>query len=423
MDSNTNYADTDYDVLIVGAGMVGLSLAAALKGSSLRVGLVEAQTPEEKATHDDGRASAIALGSVQILDHIGAWKPMQQLGVSPIHQIRISDEGFTSVATLRREDIQVEALGYVVENWVTMAGLRQAIAGQSGIAWICPAKVVATTPQPHQMQVTVKQNDESRLITTQLLIGADGRQSSLRTWNEIPVTGWAYDQVLIVCTITTEHSHQQTGYERFHGSGPFAILPMVPPVDAPDSHRACVVWTAEAKDAKSLMQMDDASFIARMTPRISPELGQVLSVSPRAIYSPRRQNADRYYGDRLVLVGDAAHATHPVGGQGLNMGLRDVATLAGLLIQTHIQGRDLGDPSLLRHYQQQRRSDNETVLFGTDLANRLFSNTWLPLQMVRRLALVGVDQISPLKQLLLQYAMGLAAHHPTLVGNGATRCR
>lgn len=410
----SNHGDTDYDVLIVGAGMVGLSLTAALSRTSLRVGLIEAQTPEEKAAKDDGRASAIALGSVQILDRIGAWKFIQPLGVSPIHQICISDEGFTPVAMLRRENIQVDALGYVVENWVTMAGLRQAIAENSAVEWICPAKVVATTSQSNQMQVTVKQNGNYRQITTQLLIGADGRQSSLRTGNQISVTGWAYDQVLIVCIIYTEHFHQQTGYERFHSSGPFAILPMVSSTDAPEAHRCCIVWTAQAKDAKSFMQMDDATFITAMMPRISPELGRVLSVSPRFYYSPRRQNADRYFGDRLVLVGDAAHTTHPVGGQGLNMGLRDIATLADLLMQFHIQGRDLGEPALLQHYQQQRLPDNKTVLFGTDLANRLFSNTCLPHQGLRRLALLGIDQILPLKQQLLQYAMGLAHHHPTL---------
>lgn len=337
---------------------------------------------------------------------------MQRLGVSPIHRICISDEGFAPVATLRREDIQVEALGYVVENWVTLAGLRQAIATTNRVEWICPARVIATAPSPHQVDVTVKQNGDRRLLTTKLLVGADGRQSALRTWSHIPLRSWDYHQVLIVCTITTERSHQQTGYERFHQSGPFAILPMVPPADAPDQHRCCIVWTARADDAKLLMPMHDATFIATMMPRLSPDLGRVLSVSPRACYSPRRQNAHRYYGDRLVLVGDAAHATHPVGGQGFNMGVRDVATLAHLLAQSHRQGQDPGDVNLLRHYQRRRFLDNETVLFGTDLANRLFSNDWLPLQGLRRLALLGIDQLPPLKQPLLHYAMGLAHHHP-----------
>jgi 2-octaprenyl-6-methoxyphenol hydroxylase len=192
---------------------------------------------------------------------------------------------------------------------------------------------------------------------------------------------------------------------------------MTPPPDAPDAYRSCIVWTAKATEQEALMHLSDQEFIQAMQPRLHPGLGQILSVSPRFCYRPRRQHADRYYGDRLVLMGDAAHATHPVGGQGFNMGARDAALLASLLIQAHTQGRDLGHPALLAHYDQQRRMDNETTLFGTDLANRLFSNEWFPLQELRHLALIGVDQIPPLKQLLLRYAMGLAKQQPATVGD------
>ena len=400
--------ETDFDVLIVGGGMVGLALAAALSRTSLRIGLVEAQTPTAKVAQDDGRASAIALGSVQILDQIGAWRFMQDRGVSPIHRVCISDQGFAPVTTLHRQDLGVEALGYVVENRLTLMGLQQTIASGNGVDWLCPGRAVQITPQANRVQVAIRQEGDLRQFSTRLLVGADGRQSAIRLWGQIPVTGWDYDQRLIVCTIITEFTHQQTGYERFHPSGPFAILPMVSPADAPDAHRCCIVWTTRAADAPVLMGLEDDALIAAMLPHLSPQLGQVLSVSRRACYAPRRQNARRYFGERLVLVGDAAHATHPVGGQGLNMGLRDVATLATLLIQAHIQGQDLAAPDLLRCYQQLRHRDNRTILFGTDLANRLFSNTCLPLQGLRRLALLGVDQLHPLKHQLLRYAMGLA---------------
>jgi 2-octaprenyl-6-methoxyphenol hydroxylase len=403
---------TDFDVLIVGAGMVGMTLAASLKDTSLKVGLVEAKDAGTKAIQDDGRASAIALGSVQILDQAGAWRAMQELGVSPIHQVKISDQGFPQDITLHREDLEVEALGYVVENWVTEKALRQVLFQGSGVDWFCPAVVEAIAPHPDYVEVMLNQTGESHQLTTRLLVGADGKQSAIRQWAGIPITGWAYDQVLIVCTITTEFSHHQTGYERFHTTGPFAILPMTPSPDSPDCHRCCVVWTARVEEKDLLMGLDDEAFIQAMTPRLSPELGRVLSVSPRFCYAPRRQNANRYFGDRLVLIGDAAHATHPVGGQGFNMGARDAAHLAEMLRRAHIQGHDLGDSALLARYDQQRRLDNETVLLGTDLANRLFSNDWLPLQALRRLALLGVDQIAPVKQLFLRYAMGLAEQQP-----------
>lgn len=337
---------------------------------------------------------------------------MQALGVSPIHQVQISDQGMP-LATLRREDLQVEALGYVVENWVTLQGLQQCLADAQGVTWLRPARVVALHSQGQTLQVTLEQDGTSRQVTTQLLVGADGKQSTVRHLAQIPVTGWAYDQVLIVCTITTEHTHHQTGYERFQPSGPFAILPMTPAPAAPGSHRSCIVWTARASEQDTLMSLDDEAFIAAMMSRLSPELGRVLSVSPRFCYAPRRQHANGYVGDRVVLAGDAAHATHPVGGQGFNMGARDVAILASLLTQAHMQGRDLGDPALLRAYQEQRRSDNETVLFGTDTANRLFSNRWPLVQDVRQWVLRGVDLLTPVKQSLIRYAMGLADNHPS----------
>lgn len=396
---------SDCDILIVGAGLVGLSLAVALHQTSLRLGLIDARSVQVQADQDDGRASAIALGSVQILDQIGAWKRMQQLGVSPIHQIQISDEGFTPVVTLKREELGLEALGYVVENWVTLQALNQVLEQQETLNILRPATVERIEVQADRATVSLSQDGQTRSLAAQLLIGADGRQSWMRQQAQLPVTGWAYDQVLIVSTIATEFPHGQTAYERFHHTGPFAVLPMTADPQAP--HRCCIVWTAIAREEASLLALSDAEFIAALQPRLPRELGAVLSVSPRYCYHPRRQNADRYFGDRLALIGDAAHTTHPVGGQGFNMGARDVAALASLLVQAHLRGRDLGSPELLRAYDAARRGDNETVLLGTDLANRLFSNDWLPLQGLRRLALLSLDRLTPLKQLLIQYAMGI----------------
>lgn len=398
---------TDYDVLIVGAGMVGLSLAAALCQTPLRVAMVEATEPLPADAQRDLRASAIAAGSAQILEQIGVWPIMQSLGVSPIHRVQISDQG-VPLATLHREEVGIAALGYVVENWVTLQALQQRLQTASHLIYMRPARVVAIAPHPTHMQVTIHRGNDHLNLTTQLLVAADGRQSPLRHLAQIPVTGWAYDQALIVCIITTENPHRQTGYERFQASGPFAILPMVAPPQQPDGHRCCIIWTAKSTEKEILLELDDDTFMAALTPRLSPELGRILSVSPRACYRPRRQHADRYCSDRLVLVGDAAHATHPVGGQGFNMGVRDVATLAHLLRQAQARGEDLGNPRLLRTYEQQRQPDNGTVLWGTDLANRLFSNQCRSIQLGRRLALRGCDYLLPLKRQLIRYAMGLA---------------
>lgn len=402
----------DYDVLIVGGGMVGMSVAAALGQTPLRVGIVEATDPQQRQAQD-GRASAISLGSVQILEQIGVWESMQAMGVSPIYRVVVSDEGFPLTATLRREDLGVSALGYVVENRVTETALAQVVTAAPQVHRFCPARVLAIASYPSHLQFTLEHQGEIQQVTARLVVGADGRQSYVRQWANIAFSDWDYQQVLIVCTILTELPHYHTGYERFHSSGPFAILPMVAPPAQPASHRSCVVWTAQAQERDRLLALDDARLIETMAPRISPDLGRVLSVSPRSCYTPRRQHSRNYQAHRLALVGDAAHATHPVGGQGLNMGLRDVAVLASLLIQAHALGTDPGQPDLLRQYQKHRQGDNATVLFGTDLANRLFSNDWLPLQWVRRLGLLGLEYVPSLKRELTRYAMGLAWNsHP-----------
>ncbi|MGP1384376.1 MAG: UbiH/UbiF/VisC/COQ6 family ubiquinone biosynthesis hydroxylase [Thainema sp.] len=409
----------DYDVLIVGGGMVGMSLAAALRTTSLRVGIIERTDPQ--LSQNDSRASAIALGSAYILDQIGAWQTMQTLGVSPIHQVVISDEGFPLTTTLRREDLDVPALGYVVENQVTTTALTEVVMAAPQVQWLRPAKVTEITAQPSHLQVTLEHQDKVQQVSAYLVVGADGRQSWVRHWANIPVSKRNYPQALIVCTITTELPHYQTGYERFHRSGPFAILPMIAPNGSPNIHRSCVVWTAQAQQRDRLLALDDAAFIEAMAPRISPDLGQVLSVSARACYSPRYQHSRNYQAHRLALVGDAAHATHPVGGQGLNMGLRDVAVLASLLTRAQTLGLDPGHADLLQQYQRQRQPDNATVLFGTDLANRLFSNSWLPLQLMRRLGLFGIEHVSPLKRELVRYAMGLATNQPQFSSNPTVR--
>lgn len=403
MNGKNHSLNLHYDVLIVGGGMVGLALAAALGQSSLQVGVIEAKTPEEKAKQDDGRGIALALGSVQILDRIGAWKIMKSLGVSPIEQVQISDEKFPLVATLSREEVQMEALGYVVENWVTLQALETVISSQNNVEKHCPAKIQSMATHEDRVEVTLEEKELS--LSAQLIIGADGRQSWVRQWANLPMAVTEYEQVLIVCNITTEFSHHQTGYERFHASGPFAVLPMTP---APNGNpRSCVVWTANQSERDHLLSLDDQQFMMAMQPRLPKAVGQVLSVSPRFCYWPRRQHAHQYTAQRLSLVGDAAHATHPLGGQGFNLGMRDVEALSSLMMEAHLQGQDLGNPKLLSCYQEQRQTDNNIVLTATDLANRIFSNDWPLLQWIRDLGLVGIDRFFPLKQVLMEYAMGL----------------
>ncbi len=451
----------DYDVLIVGAGMVGATLAAALGQTSLKIGLIEARSLPFGSSGfgfgpgSDGRASALALGSMRMLTQLGVWSIMQDLGVSPIDRIQVSDGQFGHYVHLERELIQAEALGYVVENWVTQTGLYQVLSTYPQIDWICPARLQAIDSEldtdreakaaedpeeseglkgsdefdcnnltPSRLTLKVEQAGQIHTLQTRLLIGADGSRSSVRQLAGIPVTSWEYGQVCLVTTVTTEHPHQQVAYERFQPSGPFAILPMIEPATqgssptstsrSSGSHRSCVVWTIRAHDQDHLLSLSDEDFIAAISPSFGSHLGRILSVGSRSSYQPRRLHADRYIGSRLALVGDAAHATHPVGGQGLNMGMRDVAALANLLLEADRRGFDPGNPALLTTYQRSRQLENRAFLFATDTANRLFSNTNVWLQLSRRFGLVTTDHIPRLKAFLMRSAMGIAPYQPQL---------
>ncbi len=402
----------EYDVLIVGAGMVGSTLAAALSHTPLRVGLIEARDLTI-GPGPDGRASALALGTMTMLQQIGAWEMMALLGVSPIHRIQVSDGGFQGMAQLRSTDINVDALGYIVENRVTQAGLYRQIQTSDRVQVICPAVVDRIEAHSDAIYARIQPSQDDLdpvILKASLLVGADGSRSRIRELAGVTCSNRPYRQICVVTTVITEQPHQQVAYERFQPSGPFAILPMTDPEHQGQSHRSCVVWTLREQDREWIMGLEDPEFIAAMMPSFGSQLGAIRSVSPRACYQPRCLHSHQYVSNRVALVGDAAHSTHPVGGQGVNMGMRDVALLASLLSEAP----DPGSLSLLTHYNQARRLENAGVLFGTDTANRLFSNEWLPLQWSRRLGLVGLGWVPPVKYWIMRQAMGIAFYQPRL---------
>ncbi len=397
----------DFEVVIAGAGMVGSTLAAALGQAGIRVGLIEGRDLSQ-GVGPDGRASALALGTARILERIGVWPLMQARGVSPIHRIQVSDGESLWAAQLCRETIQAPALGYIVENQVTQKALLQRIGECPSVTVFSPAQVQGFSSAPNYVQVELSQGGSRQTLRTALLVAADGARSQLREWAGIPLARWGYGQVCIVSTLTHAHPHQQVAYERFQASGPFAILP------TSDSHRSCVVWTARQADRDSLMGLSEAEFLQAIQPSFGSQLGALLAASPRACYEPQRAHAQTYIGSRLALIGDAAHATHPVGGQGVNLGMRDVAALAALLIEAKTSGRDFGDPALLQAYERCRRPENELVLLATDAANRLFSNQSWPLLILRRLGLWSLEALPLLKPALMRQAMGIRPQQPQL---------
>lgn len=397
----------DFEVVIAGAGMVGSTLAAALGQAGIRVGLIEGRDLSQ-GVGPDGRASALALGTARILQRIGVWPLMEAWGVSPIHRIQVSDGESPWMAQLRREMLQAPALGYVVENQITQKALLQRIRECPSVTLFSPAQAQSFSPAADHIRVELAQEGSRQTLRAALLVIADGARSRLREQAGIPLSRWGYGQVCIVSTLTHEHPHRQVAYERFQVSGPFAILP------TSDPHRSCVVWTVRQGDRDRLMGLSEAEFLQAIRPCFGSQLGALLAASPRACYEPQRAHAQTYIGSRLALVGDAAHTTHPLGGQGANLGMRDVAALAALLIEAKMAGRDPGDPALLKAYERCRRPENALVLFATDAANRLFSNRSWPLLVLRRLGLWGLEVLPLLKPALMRQAMGIRPHQPQL---------
>ncbi|MEN9225095.1 MAG: FAD-dependent monooxygenase [Thermostichus sp. DRC_bins_24] len=310
-----------------------------------------------------------------------------------------------------------------MENQITQKALLQRIRECPSVTVFSPAQVQGFRSEADHMQVELSGEGLPGCLRTALLVGADGSRSRLREWAGIPLSRWGYGQVCIVSTLTHEQPHRQVAYERFQTSGPLAILP------TSDPHRSCVVWTVRQADRDRLMGLGEGEFLQAIRPALcqghasanGSQLGALLAASPRACYEPQRAHARSYIGSRLALIGDAAHATHPVGGQGVNLGMRDVAALAALLIEAKRAGRDLGDPALLQAYERCRRPENALVLFGTDAANRLFSNrSWpllvlrWPLLVLRRLGLWSLEVLPLLKPALMRQAMGIRPQQPQL---------
>ncbi len=402
-----------FDVLIVGAGMVGASLACALgdkncaANRNLKVGIIEGNGNFLRGEFTaDGRASAIAFGSSQIWQNIGVWGGMQSRGVTPMHKIQVSEGDLPYQVDLRCEDMGQEALGYIVENSVSLASLWEFARACQNLELICPAKIldIEHLCDRNIMRVKISSEIGEQYLETKLLVGADGARSQVRQLANIAISERLYEQTCIVTTVKSENPHQNFAYERFQASGPFAILPL-------GCDRACIVWTATKEETPVLLALDESTFLQELANRfgapLMAKLGNITVESRvRANYVPRWTHSQTYIQPRLALIGDAAHTTHPIAGQGMNLGIRDVNALANVLKAAHQNQEDLGAIAVLKRYQSKRKWDNLSVIWLTDISNRLFSNHNWFFKVIRRLGLLLL-QISLLKRVLMYFMMGL----------------
>ncbi|MBD2138795.1 FAD-dependent hydroxylase [Anabaena sp. FACHB-1237] len=398
----------DYDLVIVGGGIVGLTLAAALKNSGLNILLVEAKPTS--AAVAKGQAYAVHLLSARIFQGIGIWQKMLP-NIEKYHQVCLSDADYSNIVKFQTSDLGKDAktgeLGYVAEHYAILEPLQEFVHDCRNVTYICPGEVIKTENQLDAVNITIKINDHTQIIRSKLLVAADGSKSAIRQAAGIKTKGWKYWQSCIVAFIKPEKPHNNTAYEKFWSSGPFAILPL-------PGNRCRVVWTAPHEEAKALCSLSDEQFLAELSKRYGQQMGKLELLGERFIFQVQLMQSDRYVLPRLALIGDAAHNCHPVGGQGLNLGIRDAAALAEVIQTAHQNCQDIGNISILKKYEIWRTKENLAILGFTDLLDRVFSNNFLPLVILRRMGLWMMQKVPMIRVFALKLMIGLKGKTPVL---------
>lgn len=403
-------ANSRFDVIIAGGGLNGPALALALARAGLRVAIADAQRAEARAAADfDGRAYALAVGSKRLLSAIGVWPRVADLA-QPILQVKASDgrpgEGPAPFfLDFQAAEIEEGPLGYMVEDRHLYAAFLAEMASTPQLSHLPETSVTGQDPGPAGMVVSLS---DGRQIVGRVLAGCDGRGSACALRAGIGRTGWRYGQTAIVCAVDHDRPHHGTAQQFFMPSGPLAILPL-------PGNRSSIVWSETEANARAIMALDDEDFLAVLRPRFGDHLGAIRLAGPRFTYPLSLSLAESYVGQRLALVGDAAHGVHPIAGQGLNLGLRDVAALAEVLVLAHRRGEDIGAVDVLERYQRWRRFDSTALALGMDAVNRLFSNDSPALRLGRDLGLGVVGALPWLRRAFIRQAAGLSAGSPLLM--------
>lgn len=394
-----------YDLIVVGAGLAGATLACALAGSpgaeSLRIAVLESGVEPVQFTgaEFDPRVVSLTLASQRLLDDIGVWKRISAQRVSRYFDMRVWDGEGTAAIHFSSAEAQVSHLGHIVENSVAVRALRQQLLSLPQVNLIQSARVVALEPPTSVQKLVTITLANAQVLQAPLVIAADGARSSVCELAGFETREWDYGQQAIVTTVRTENSHEYTAWQRFMSTGPLAFLPLN---RVADEHYCSIVWSADTELAQTLMQLNDANFCTRLGAAFEHRLGAIEGVAERFCIPLRQRHAREYIQPGIVLVGDAAHNIHPLAGQGINLGLADVSVLVAELARALRRDLPLNDLSILRRYQRQRKTENLTMMGAMEGFKRLFASRSLAVISARNLGIQTLDSLPLLKRYIVQ---------------------
>lgn len=409
-----------YDVVVVGGGMVGTALAVALASqpfaSPLRIALIEARTPAampeiDQDTAFEPRVSALTQASRQLFTNIGVWPHITKQRYGLMQHMTVWDADGTGHIEFRAEDIGQSELGFIVENHLTVAALFERLQEFDNIELIAPAQIEALGDFQQGLRTVVLQG--GRQLSARLVVGADGAQSKVRELAGITHQEKSYQQSAIVTTVKTEQPHQHTAWQRFLETGPLAFLPLRN--SDGDDHSCSIVWSLDDDELDAKMALDDEAFAAALARAFETRLGAITAVDKRFAFPLRQRHADQYVQHGLALVGDAAHTIHPLAGQGVNLGLMDVAVLTEELMRSSLRQLELGELSVLQRYQRRRRGDNALMMGTMSGFKLLFGEPALPVRWLRNTGMNWLNELGPVKNRVAANAMGLSGDLPELV--------
>ena len=395
----------NYDVVIAGGGMIGTCLALALVPLGMRVAVVEAvaRGTTQQPSFDD-RSTALSRSTQRMFEAMGLWDDVVAAS-TPIKDIHVSDKGRFGFSHIDAAEQGVEALGYVVINRVLGEVLQERLDSAEGVDVYCPARIVDVELEPHSVTVALQGDAATPELQANLLVAADGANSSVREMLGISASKSSYGQRAIIGNLQPEKDIEQHAFERFTEQGPLALLPV-------RDKRAAFIWTVEEGDAERVLALHDADFLAELQREFGYRLGEFSRVGKRTAYPLVLSKAMRLAATRSVLVGNAAHGLHPVSAQGFNLGMRDVASLCDCIADA--SDGDPGSPEVLQRYVEWRHEDQNKLVRFTDNLVRLFGSRKSPLRVLRNIGMLGFDLIPGVRPLFAKHTMGLAGQLPRL---------